>query len=359
MRKEISSFTQALGLVAFSSFFLIACDNDKKRVTPEVRPVKAIVVSAQNNAVRRSFPGRAQADQEVDLSFKVPGLLIELPIQVGAVVQQGQTIAQLDSREFVARLSSAQAEAKRDGQNLRRAQQLIKGGHISQSDYELLKTKSTVSNTNVELAQKTLTDTIIKAPFTGRIASVSAKNHQTVTANQTIARVLDTSHIDMVVQIPETIISRIATVTDITVQFDAFPQFVIPATIKEISYEASTDTRTYPVTLTMKQPAAIEILPGMAGNASGNIASSSKSSSTMLTLPRAALFSPGVEKNTYVWVIDKKTKKIHRQSVIHGALTATGVSVSGGLKPGDLVVIAGVHSLQDGDVVTLLKPQDE
>lgn len=359
MKKGISSFTQVWGVVVLGSFFLLACDNDKKLVAPVVRPVKAIVISAQNNVVRLSFPGRAQADQEVDLSFKVPGLLIERPAQVGALVQQGQIIAQLDSREFVARLNSALAEAKRDRQNLGRAQQLIKGGHISQSDYELLKTKSTVSNTNVELAQKALTDTVIKAPFTGRIASVSVKNHQTVTANQTIARVLDTSRIDMVVQIPETIISQIATIRDITVQFDAFPQFIIPATIKEISYEASTDTRTYPVTFTMKQPATIEILPGMAGNASGNIASSSKSGNTLLTLPRSALFSPGVENKTYVWVIDKKTKKIHQQLVIPGALATTGVSVSGGVKPGDLVVIAGVHSLQDGDVVTLLNPQDE
>ncbi|MDR3504181.1 MAG: efflux RND transporter periplasmic adaptor subunit [Legionella sp.] len=359
MKKGINSFARVLGVVALNSFFLIACENQKKPEAPIVRPVKAIVVTAQNNVMRRSFPGRAQADQEVDLSFKVPGLLIERPIQVGALVQQGQLIAQLDSREFVARLSSAQAEAKRDEQNLRRAQQLIKGGHISQSDYELLKTKSTVSNTNVDLAKKALTDTVLKAPFTGRIASISVKNHQTVTANQTIARILDTSHIDMVVQIPETIISRIAAVTDITVQFDAFPQVVIPATIKDISYEASTDTRTYPVTLTMKQPTTIEILPGMAGNASGNLASQSKSSKTLLTLPRSALFSPGIEKKTYVWIIDKKTKKIHRQLVIPGALTATGVSVSDGIKPGDLVVIAGVHSLQDGDVVTLLNPQDK
>lgn len=359
MKKGVGSFTHVFALIILSSFVLSACENKKKPIEPAVRPVKAMVVRAQKNVVRLSFPGRAQAVQEVDLSFKVPGLLIERPIYVGALVQQGQIIAQLDSREFVARLNSAQAEAKRDEQNLKRGQQLIKGGHISQSDYELLKTKSTVSNTNVELAQKALTDTVINAPFKGRIASMSVKNHQTVTANQTIARLLDTSRIDMVVQIPETIISKMANITDITVQFDAFPQFRIPATIKEISYEASTDTRTYPVTLTMKQPDTIEILPGMAGNASGNIISSNKAGKSLLTLPSSALFSLGSEKKTYVWVINEKTKKIHQQLVTPGSLTATGVSVSEGLKPGDLVVIAGVHSLQDGDVVTLLNLKDE
>lgn len=358
MTKGISAFTQTLGLVALSSFFLIACDNNKKPATPTIRPVKAIVVSAQQNLVRRSFPGRAQADKEVDLSFKVAGLLIELPVQVGALVQQGQNIAQLDARDFVTRLNAALAESKRDAQNFKRAQQLIAGGHISQADYEVLKTRSIVSNANVDIAQKALNDTVIKAPYTGRIASVSVKNHQTVTANQTVARLLDTSRIDFIVQVPETIISKMATVTDITVQFDAFPQFIIPATIKEISYEASTETRTFPVTLTMKQPATAEILPGMAGNASGNIISN-KSTNTLLTLPQAAVFSPGIDKKTYVWIIDKDTKKIHRQPVVLGALTTTGISISEGIKPGDLVVIAGVHSLQDEEVVTLLNNQDK
>jgi membrane fusion protein, multidrug efflux system len=359
MKKGISLFTQVLGLITLSSFFLVACENKNKPVAPIVRPVKAIVISAQKNVIKRSFPGRAQADQEVDLSFKVPGLLIELPILVGGLVQEGQMIAQLDSREFVARLNAAQAEARRDAQNFRRAQQLLKSGNISQSDYELLKTKSAVSNANVELAQKALTDTVIKAPFKGRIVRLSVKNHQTVTANQTIARLLDISHIDMVVQIPETMISKIANVTEITVQFDVFPQVTIPAAIKEVSYEASSDTRTYPVTLTMKQPDSIEILPGMAGNASGNIVSASQSGDALFTLPKSALFSPGTDGKTYVWIIDKNTNTVHQQQVTPGALTATGVSVSGGIKLGDLVVIAGVHSLQNGDVVTLLNPQDE
>ena len=358
MIKGISAFTQALGLAALSSFFLIGCDSNKKPPTPPARPVKAMVVSAQPNLVRRSFPGRAQADQEVDLSFKVAGLLTDLPIQVGSLVTQDQTIAQLDARDFATRLNAAIAEAKRDAQNFKRAQQLITGGHISQADFELLKTRSVVSNANVEIAQKALNDTVLKAPYTGRIASISVKNHQTITANQRIARLLDTSRIDFIVQIPETIISKIATVTDITVQFDAFPQFIIPATIKEISYEASTETRTFPVTLTLKQPGNVEILPGMAGSASGNVASN-QSTNTQLTLPQTAVFSLGTDKKTYVWVIDKDSKKIHKQAVVLGAITPLGISIVQGIKLKDLVVIAGVHSLQEGEVVTLLNTQDK
>lgn len=356
MTKRISLFIQTLALVVLSSL-LIACEDRESKVNPAARPVKTIRISVETHSTRRSFPGRAQAVQEVDLSFKVGGRLIERPIKVGDLVKQGQIIARLDSREFEARLKSARAEAARDQQNFRRAQQLTQGGHISKADFELLKTKATVAKANVDLAEKTLADAVIKAPFAGRIASISVKNHQTVTANQPIARLLDTSHIEMVIQVPETIISAIPQVTDITVQFDAFPNVLIPAQIKEISNEASTETRTFPVTLTMDQPDNIKILPGMAGNATGTMVTPDKTS--LITLPESAVFSLGSEKNSYVWIVDKSTQKVHQQQVIIGELTATGISIIGGLKTDDLVVIAGVHSLREGDAVTLLNHQGE
>lgn len=359
MKKGTGSLIQSIGLVALASFFLVSCEDKTTTVSPVVRPVKAIMVGEGTAMTKRSFPGRAQAVQEADLSFKVAGLLIDRPIKVGDVVNQGQLIAQLDSREFDARLKSAQAELKRDEENFRRAQQLITRGNISNTDFELLKTKSTIAKTNVDIAQKALSDTVIRAPFKGRIASISVENYQTIFANQAVARLLDTSYIEMVIQIPETIISVIPLVKDITVQFDAFPSLLIAAQVKEISNEASTQTRTYPVTLIMKQSDTVEILPGMAGNATVYLVNPGKVDKTQLTIPEAAVFSIGPEKNTYVWVVDKKSQKVHQHLVTLGELTGKGISIIEGLNTGDLVVTAGVNSLQEGDMVTLLNPQDE
>lgn len=356
--KNKNHMIKMLVFVVLSTFFLIACE-EKSDKSPIIRPVKAITVGEENKANRLSFPGRAKAAQEVNLAFKVAGLLVERPIIVGDLVKAGQIIAKLDSREFVSRLNSAQAEAVRDMENFRRAQTLIRGGNVSKADFELLKTKSTVSNTNVDLAQKTLADAVIKAPFAGRIARTFVKNHQTVAANQPIARLLDISQIEMVVQIPETIISVIPFAKDITVRFDAFPNIEIPATIKEISTEASAETRTFPLTLTMNQPKNLEILPGMAGNASGSIVYPDKEGHALLTLPETALFTPSPKKQTFVWIVDKNTQKVHQKAVSIGDIRPTGITITEGLESGDIVVIAGVHSLQEGDKVTLLKTQDE
>ncbi len=357
MNKRINLFIQILTLITLS-YLLGGCEDKNSLAPPAIRPVKTTLIEIETGSTRRSFPGRAQTVQEIDLSFKIGGRIVERPVKVGDFVKKGQLIARLDSREFEARLRSARAEATRDEQNYRRAQQLTQGGHISKADFDLLKTKAAIAKANVDLAEKTLADAVINAPFAGRIASIAVKNHQTVAANQPVARLLDTSHIEMVLQVPETFISLISHLADITVQFDAFPQHRIPATIQEISNEASTDTRTFPVTLIMDQPEKVKILPGMAGNATGIIHSSNKNE-VLITLPVSAVFSPGADKNTYVWIVDKYTRKVHRQQVAIGELTARGIAITSGLKTNDLVVVAGVHSLREGDIVTLLNQQGE
>lgn len=342
-----------LGLMASFGFMILGCsESPKEKSTP--RPVRSVVIGAVTDFNSRSFPGRAKAVQEVNLSFNIKGTLIELPIQIGDLVSTGQVIAKLDAREFEAKLKSAQAESKRDEQNFARAKTLITKGNISQVDYDILQAKLVVSQANVDLAEKTLADTVIKAPFNGRIASLPVKNFQNVAANQMIARLLDSSIIEMVVQIPEHLISAVPFVKDIKVQFDAFPTYKIDATIKEISNEASTDTRTYPVTLTMKQPKGVEILPGMAGKVTGHVLYPDKALENLIRIPESAIFSQTADKNAYVWVIDEKTHKVKKQQISLGELTSTGIAVNKGLKIGDRIVIAGIHSLQEGEEVALL-----
>jgi multidrug efflux pump subunit AcrA (membrane-fusion protein) len=83
----------------------------KTAVEPEpVRPVRAIKVGDLKALQGRDFPGRASAKDEVDLSFRVSGPLISLPVDVGVKVKKGDVIASLDPRDFQAALDSAQGK---------------------------------------------------------------------------------------------------------------------------------------------------------------------------------------------------------------------------------------------------------
>lgn len=115
------SFSKLLYALAGSLTILglAACDNQVdeagKQETKIVRPVKTIVAKATSDSLERMYPATVLASNEADLSFRVPGRIIDLPIRASQKVKEGDVIAQLDKRDFqseVDRLSSQIEQAK-------------------------------------------------------------------------------------------------------------------------------------------------------------------------------------------------------------------------------------------------------
>jgi len=319
-----------------------------------VRPVLAMKVGNVSSLGTRSFPGRAEAVQSANLAFEVSGSLIERPVKVGDKLKKGELLARLDERDYRSKLKAEKAELTKTKANIERGKQLIKKDAISQSDYDRMQAAYNVDVANVETAQKALNDTELKAPFDGIISKLFVENFQTVRAKQQIARLVDTSKIEMEIHIPEVLISLVPGVKSVLVRFDAFPDTDIKGSIKEIGSEASETTRTYPVTIVMDQPEDITILPGMAGEVRGDpegIKNVQQFSS--IQVPLAAVFSPDASNESYVWVIDEKSSTVSRRAVTTGKLRSTGLAIDQGLAVGEWIAIAGVHRLQEGQEVEL------
>jgi len=343
-----------VGLVAVSLF---GCSDEPATEVEIVRPVKSVVVGDAQILGDRRFPGRATATQEVNLAFDVRGKLVERPVKVGDEVEQGQLIAQLDQRDFRSNVKAAQAALTRDRKNFQRAKELIRDGNISQADYDRLEARLDVADAELSVAQKALTDSVLVAPFDGRIANLFVENFQAVRAKQEIARLLDSTHVEFTIQIPEQLISLVSYIRDIKVEFDSFPGRPVPASIKEIGTEASATTRTYPITLTMEQPEGFEILPGMAGIATGRPELPESMKMSGIPVPVTAVFTDTESSGNFVWVVDTGSKTVKRRPVEVGELGDTGIPVTGGLEAGERVVTAGVSYLREGQKVKLLESQ--
>jgi RND family efflux transporter MFP subunit len=205
----------------------------------------------------------------------------------------------------------------------------------------------------VATAKDALSYTHLKAPFKGTVVETFVENYEDVQAKQQIVRIVDTSKIEFVVNIPENLISDAPKVKKVYVRFDAFPDHEIPGSIKEIGKEASKTTRTYPVTLIMDQPDDIKILPGMAGQAWGDRETAIMAGDVGILVPISAVITSDGEKQSFVWVIDEKSGQVTRRKVKTGNLSDSGIMIDEGLKPGEWVAIAGVHSLQEGQKVRI------
>jgi RND family efflux transporter MFP subunit len=339
-----------------------------------IRPVRAVKVGDVGSFSRRGFPGRAQATQEIDLAFRVGGPLITRPVNVGDAVQKGDVVAQIDPRDFEvnlrnvqAQLAEAEAALERAAGDYRRQLNIFKTdpGATSETAVDRAREGRDRAAANVDSlkasvtsAQDQLDDTSLKAPFDGTVVATYVENFQNVRQKQAIVRILDTSNIEMMVNIPENMISLTPLVHTVLLKFDAFPGREFEGRIKEVGTEASQTTRTFPVTLIMEQPEDIKILPGMAGTArAGEADLSDEQQRRGLGVPVGAVFTPDTEMQSFVWIIEPTEGNLgvlKRRAIKTGDMTRLGVLITEGVSVGELVVTAGVHSVHEGQTVRIL-----
>ena len=259
----------------------------------------------------------------------------------------------ISQEEYDLRLQSVRgAEA-----NLRRAQEELRIGRagaraedIQAKESEILSLKATV-----DAAQNQLDYATLRAPFAGTIAATYVENFQTVASKEPILRLLDTSRIELEVHIPEQLIILMPYIDKIYCRFPALGDREFEAKVSEIGHEASASTRTYPVTLVIDQPSTekgVKILPGMAGIARGTAKKEALQKLKRLEIPETAVFSPEDGKS-YVWIFDENTQTVHRREVEVGPATPLGIRIAG-VEPGETIVTAGTHYLEEGQKVRLL-----
>lgn len=358
-----------LAIAALSvSLVLSGCEEAAPPEKEVIRPVRAAQVVDSESLGDRWFSGQAKAAQEGDLAFKVPGELMDLPVNVGDRVAEGQMLARLDPDPYTASADSARASVEKAKATLQaallefeRTEILYEKGHVAKArldnvtaivqrdQADLASAEASLRRADLDLGYTTMT-----APFDGEIVQKYVENFENIRASQAVLRIVDSSSIEMVIDIPENLISLAGKVAETITVFDAFPDRVIPGTIKEIGTEASATTRTYPVTIRMEQPDDIKILPGMAGKVTASAVAADSELQSRIQIPVSATFTEAESGGTYVWVIDETLKTVSKRAVRTGDLTNTGVEVTDGLTAGEWIATAGVHYLTEGQQVRIL-----
>ncbi len=333
----------------------IGCGDDEP--PPEViRPVMAMQVAHAGAFDERWFPGRAKATREANIAFEVSGRLVERPVEIGDRVEKGQLLAKLDPRDFLNSLNQSRAARTRASAYRDRIVQAARSGAVSRQDVTDAEAELEASQAEVAIRAKALQDSELFAPYNGKVSAILVENFENVLAKQIIMRVLDTTKIEMVIDIPETVISNAPYVTGFRVRFAAFPGREFPGQLIEISNEATEATRTYPVNILMDQAEDVEILPGMAGEANAILDLPQRTDGPeFLEVRLSALVTDDAEqRQSYVWVIDPEAQTVSRRSVEPGDTTSRGILVQG-LERGEWVAVAGTRTLREGQRVRLVE----
>ncbi len=95
-------------VVPWTTVWLTACSRRPAETEEVVRPVKTLTLGEAGTGIVRTFPGKVEAGQKVDLAFKVSGPLVELPVSEGQRVAEGTVLARIDRRDFETQVNSAE-----------------------------------------------------------------------------------------------------------------------------------------------------------------------------------------------------------------------------------------------------------
>ena len=197
-----------------------------------------------------------------------------------------------------------------------------------------------------------LQDTKLRAPFDGRISQRFVQNFQRVIANEPIVSLQNLSELEIVIDVPERDLVQLPKDAKKTIvaRFDSLPDRDFELEVKEWTTEADPQTQTFRVRLLMESPEDVTILPGMTATCQLEIAKKEQAEPGYLIPIMAAFERDG---KTYVWLIDKETMTTAKKQIKLGEVTGGNVWVTDGLKQGQTVVTAGVHTIHDGQKVRI------
>ena len=325
-----------------------------------LRLVRTLVVDPKSIRQDRDVIGEVKPRYESDLSFRVAGKVLSRLVDVGVSVNQGDTLATLDTQDYRNRLRSAEADVRSAEAALVEAQgaegrqgKLLKDGWATRATYDTVlrnlrtaEAKLAAARANLDLTRDQLAYTELKADFDGVITAVGAEPGQNVNAGQMVVKLARPDDRDGVFNIAETALSDVS---------DAHPEVIIwplsnanltvEGVVREISPVADPATRTYTVKVTLKNPPP-QVRFGMSvgGRLKGSAA-------LAVALPLSAVF----EKNgsPAVWVLDQQSSSLALRPIEVARYEAHTVVVGSGLAKGDVVVTAGVNTLTVGQKVRL------
>jgi RND family efflux transporter MFP subunit len=346
-----TALATVLALVA-TTILLNGCGKEQPEVKEIVRPVKMMIIGGSNASGTREYPGRVRSAQEIELSFEVPGRIIEIHAQEGQAVAGGALVAALDPRDYEAARDRDRARRNESRADYQRNQTLYERDAISLRDLEVVRRRFEVSEANLKQLDKALSDTRLYAPYAGTIAGRLAENHENVAAKQAIVIFHDDSVLEIKASFPETEYLRIRDLGGVedmtrslspTVEVSAAAGQMIEAWVKELRNTADPVTRTYEVTLGFTAPAGLAITSGM--TATVIITLQGAADSTLI--PVAAVVA-GEGNQSTVWVYDEGSGTVSSRAVTVGQMTGDEVEILDGLKDGEKITVLGSSNLGEG-----------
>lgn len=345
-------------------FLLISCGNDDREEENVIRPVKYDEISYSGGFQTKVFNGVSKSGSETKLSFRANGLIVLLDANIGDKVEKGQLLAKLDQKDISlsyeqakSSVTSARIQMETAKSNLERVKELYQSNSASLRDYEEAKNNYANATSGYQTARKSMSLQASQFEYTKIVAPtagvISKKNHdinENVQAGEPVF-VINSEGGDLEINVgaPEKYISKIKNGAEVKVLIN---QETVKGYVSEVGYSTD-ESGTYPITVVLVEPSDA-LRPDMPAEVTFEFGS--KDTKAKLLVPIKAVGED--EKGNFVFLLLKNKDgnySVKKQSIKVGTLSNEGFTVESGINENDLVATAGLRTLHDGMIVSLLK----
>ena len=361
--------------------------------TPEVTTAVARAVRLDQEATVLNASGYVTARRQATVSSKVTGRVLEVLIEEGMEVEEGQVMARLDDSNARVSLGLAEAElgaaraalneteVRRDEAevDLNRIRELVDRNVLSEAErdraqaaFDSLVARIEQQRTQIEVAaqrvavwQQEIDDRTIRAPFAGVVISKNAQPGEMISplsaggafTRTGIATVVDMTSLEIEVDVNESYINRVRAGQAVEASLDAYSDWQIPAHVIAIVPTADRQRATVRVRIGFEEldPRILpdmgvkvafretSVQPGEALDSEGELVSVRPG----VIVPPGAVRKDGSRDIVYV----VRDDVVERRAVTLGDPVDEDVVVMSGLTAGETVVVDGPADLADGDLV--------
>ena len=335
---------------------------------PEYAVLEAKAMTAH---LTNSYPATIRGKQDVEIRPMVSGFITKLHVDEGSVVKKGQVLFTIDQVQYKAAVETAQAgvETARAALNTQllttqnnrelNKREIVSDYQLSMSENELAQAKANLAQAEASLvqAQRNLEYTEVTSPSDGVVGEIPYRVGSLVSSSMTtpMTTVADISEMYAYFSMTERqlldMIREGGSMKEILAKLPSINLQLIDGSIYPESGRVETisgviESTTGSVSMRALFPNGHNILRS---NATGNVVFPNVLTDVIL-IPQSA--TTEIQDKKFVFVLQPDNTVKNTEIKIYSLDDGENYYVTGGLKPGDKVVIEGIQALVDGQAIT-------
>ena len=311
-----------------------------------VIPVVATPARTEHLSLEVEALGTARASESIDVTSKVANLVTAIRFTEGQQVRKGDILVELDGAQARADLAVADAALKESASQLQRSRELYATKVLSDQQIEQIESTYSANVARVAAARSRLSDTVIRAPFNGRVGLRRASVGGLVAPGTVITTLDDTSTIKLDFTVPERVVAAMKPGLTLEAKSVAYPGKVFEGKVASVDSRVDPNTRSVVVRALVPNGDGL-LKPGMFLNVH-----LSRGTADVLVVPEESLVPE--QGDVFVYVV--QDGKASKRKIQTGQRSVGTVQVTDGLQAGEIVVTEGTQKLRDGASVSVTEP---